>query len=182
MKEGERLSYDWTLGQAKNANDKQAIKTLNEIGEPPYKGKWQKKLITERRFLGKFGGEVYGSSKGAFSLVIGRLIRSTEYSLHDKVNFLRGIFKSIRLIWPELLTINLIEQAASLKVPVYFVLGKHDYEVPFKLAEQYFEIIDAPHKELIWFENSSHFPNIEENEKFIDLLVNRVLKAAFINM
>jgi pimeloyl-ACP methyl ester carboxylesterase len=179
MKEGERLSYEWTLEQAKNANDKQAIKTLNEIGVPPYTGKWQKKLITERRYLGKYGGELYGSSKGAFSIVIGCLIRSTEYSLIDKVNFFRGIFASIRLIWPELMTINFMEQAPSLKVPVYFVLGKHDYEVPFKVAEKYFEVLEAPHKELIWFENSAHFPNVEENEKYVDLLVNRILPLTF---
>jgi pimeloyl-ACP methyl ester carboxylesterase len=179
MKEGERLSYEWTLEQAKKANDKQAVRHLCEIGEPPYTGNWQKKLITERRYLGKYGGEVFGSSKGAFKIVIGRLIRSTEYSLTDKVNFFRGIFSSIRLIWPELLTINFMEQAASLKVPVYFVLGKHDYEVPFKVAEKYFEILEAPHKELIWFDNSAHFPNVEENAKFIDVLINRILPAAY---
>ena len=179
MKEGERISYEWTRMQAKSANDKRTVKKLLETGEPPYTGKWQNKLITERRFVGKYGGEVYGSSKGAFPLVISRLIRSTEYSLTDRVNFLRGIFASIRLIWQELLTVNLIEQAASLKVPVYFVLGKHDYEVPSKVAEKYFEILDAPHKELVWFENSAHFPNVEENEKFIDLLINRVLPAIY---
>jgi esterase/lipase len=54
-------------------------------------------------------------------------------------------------------------------------LGKHDYEVPSVLAEQYFNIIEAPKKELIWFENSAHFANIEEKEKFNALLINHVL-------
>ncbi len=63
----------------------------------------------------------------------------------------------------------------SFKVTIYFVLGKHDYEVPSVLAEQYFKIIEVPRKELIWFENSAHFAYTEENEKFNNLLINHVL-------
>lgn len=175
MKENERLSYEWTLGQAKNANDQQTVKKLVELGNPPYSGNWQKKFMTQRRFLGKYGGEVYGNSKGAFPVVIGSLIRSTEYNLRDKVNFFRGIFASVRLVWPELMTINLAEQAPVLKVPVCFVLGRHDHEAPSTLAENYFKILKAPRKELIWFENSAHLPHVEENQKFNALLIEQLL-------
>ncbi len=51
-------------------------------------------------------------------------------------------------------------------------------DVPFMLAEHYFNQLKAPNKELIWFENSAHFPIVEEQEKFNDLLINRVLKGA----
>ncbi len=81
-------------------------------------------------------------------------------------------------MWQELMSVNLEEQAAHLEVPIYFALGKHDYEVPFILAEHYFNQLEAPNKELIWFENSAHFPIVEEEEKFNDLLINRVLKGA----
>jgi pimeloyl-ACP methyl ester carboxylesterase len=81
------------------------------------------------------------------------------------------------LMWQELMTVNLEEQATHLKVPIYFALGKHDYEVPFMLAEHYFNLLEAPSKELIWFENSAHFPIVEEPEKFNDLLINHVLKG-----
>ncbi len=175
MQENERLSYEWTLEQAIKANDNGTVKTLTNIGKPPYTGNWQKKFMTERRLLGKYGGEVFRSNKGAFPLVIGNLIRSTEYNLADKVNFFRGIFSTVHLVWPELMTVNLIEQAKNLKVPVYFILGKHDHEAPYMLAEQYFKILEAPAKELIWFEYSAHMPHIEENEKFINLLINHIL-------
>ena len=121
------------------------------------------------------GGELYGSSQGAFPLIFSSLIRATEYTLLDKVNFFKGIFASNHLLWQELLTINLNKQRLSFKVPIYFALGKYDYEVPSVLAEQYFKIIEAPKKEIISFENSAHFANIEENEKFNDLLINRIL-------
>lgn len=177
MLENERLSYEWTLEQAIKGNDQPAVKKLLDMGSPPYSGDWQKKFISQRRLLGKYGGEVYGSSTGAFPLVVGSLIRCTEYTWADKVNFFRGIFTTVHRVWPELMTINLKKMAPGLKVPVYFVLGRHDHEAPSLLAEQYFKSLEAPYKELIWFENSAHLPAIEENRKFTDLLVNNVLKA-----
>jgi hypothetical protein len=59
MLKGEQLSYTWTLDQAKKAGDKAIINKVSSLGIPPYTGNWQKKLITQRRYLGKFGGEVY---------------------------------------------------------------------------------------------------------------------------
>jgi len=177
MAENEQISYDWTLEQAKRSNDKKVIKKLNEIGKPPYSGNWRKKFMTQRRFLGKYGGELYGSSSGAFMLVLKNLILSPEYSLRDKINFFRGIFTTVKLIFPELMKVDLKTQALCLEVPVYFILGKHDYESPFMIAEEYFRLLNAPSKELIWFENSAHFPNIEENSKFIDLLTNHILPS-----
>jgi pimeloyl-ACP methyl ester carboxylesterase len=175
MQENEQISYDWTLAQATKVEDRRAIRTLAEIGNPPYTGDGQKKLMTQRRLLGKYGGELYGSSKGAFPLIFSSLISATEYTFFDKVNFFKGIFASNHLLWQELLAINLKKQELSFKVPIYFALGKHDYEAPSVLAQQYFKIIGAPKKEIIWFENSAHFANIEENEKFNDLLVNNIL-------
>jgi pimeloyl-ACP methyl ester carboxylesterase len=88
----------------------------------------------------------------------------------DKINFFRGIFASVRLLGPELMKVNLAELVRELKVPVYFLLGKHDYEAPFMIAEKYFKMLKAPSKELIWFENSAHMLSVEENKKFTDLL------------
>jgi pimeloyl-ACP methyl ester carboxylesterase len=175
MQENEQISYDWTLAQATKAKDNRAVKTLTEIEPPPYTGDWQKKFMTQRGLLGKYGGELYGSSKGAFPLIFISLMCATEYTLIDKVNFFKGIFASNHLLWQELLTINLKKQVLSFEVPIYFALGRHDYEVPSVLAEQYFNIIEAPKKEMIWFENSAHLANIEENEKFNNLLINRIL-------
>ncbi|MEO8512382.1 MAG: alpha/beta hydrolase [Ignavibacteria bacterium] len=180
MQENESVSYKWTLEQAKRSNNKSDITKLDKIGKPPYAGDWRKKFMTQRRLLGKYGGELYGNSNGAFTLVLKNLILSPEYSLKDKVNFFRGIFVSVKLIFPELMTIDLKSQALLLKVPVYFVLGKHDYEAPFMIAEEYFKILKSPVKELIWFEDSAHLPHIEENLKFTNLLINHILPSVFI--
>ena len=178
MQKNELISYEWTLEQAKKENDEGSVKTLIEMGKPPYTGKWYQKLMKQRQLLGKYGGELYGSSKGAIPLVLMSLIFTTEYTLQDKVNFLRGGINSIHLLWEELMTVNLEKQASLLEIPIYFMLGKHDYEVPFMLSEHYFNQLESPRKELIWFENSSHFPFVEEQEKFNNLFIHHVLKDA----
>ena len=178
MAENEVRSYEWTLEQANKANNKKDVKKLTDIGKPPYTGNWKKKFMTERRYLAKYGGEVYNNSKGAFPVVLGSLLRCTEYTLADKINFFRGIFKTVGIVFPELMKINMMEQAPELKIPVYFVLGRHDHEAPSFIAEKYFNVLKAPRKELIWFENSAHMPNIEENKKFTDFLINRILLVA----
>ena len=119
------------------------------------------------------------NSKGAFPLVLGGLWKSPEYSLKDKVNFFRGIMSSGRILWPELIKIDLISNAPCLRIPVYFLLGKHDHEVPCTMAEQYFNILAAPTKELIWFENSAHMLMCEENDKFNDILIRKVISETY---
>ena len=72
---------------------------------------------------------------------------------------------------------DLFTQVPKLDVPVYFFLGRHDRTVTASaaLAEQYFERLDAPKgKHLIWFENSGHWPQLEEPEEFRAALIGQL--------
>jgi pimeloyl-ACP methyl ester carboxylesterase len=173
--ESEKISYEWTLEQAGKAGDIASVKKLTDYGAPPYSGDWVTKFMTQRRILGKYGGEFYGSKIGAFGSVIRDLVFSTEYTVIDRINFFRGILGSVRLMMPELMAVDLRSQVPQLDVPVWFMLGRHDYEAPFKVAEEYFSALIAPSKTLCWFENSSHMPNTEERELFNEILIEKVL-------
>jgi pimeloyl-ACP methyl ester carboxylesterase len=177
MAENESASYKWTLDQAIRLNDKRAIAKLQSIGNPPYKGDWMRKTLTERRLLGHFGGELHGSKIGAFGLVIKSVLFSREYNLFDRINYFRGIFGSMKILWPQLFAIDLFTSVTEFKIPVYLLEGRFDHESPSEIAERYFNIISAPLKELIWFENSAHLPNSEEKNKFNKILVNKILPA-----
>lgn len=176
--EGERISYEWTMEQARKAGDQASVRTLMEIAPPPYTGpKWRSKFLTERRILGKYGGEYYGSRSGAFGVVLRHLVVSREYTLPDRINFFRGIFASLDALGPELSGLDLFVQVPEVEIPVYFCLGRHDYEVPSVLSARYFEALKAPRKELLWFEHSSHLPNTEEKDKFNEFMIGTVLPA-----
>ena len=38
--------------------------------------------------------------------------------------------------------------------------------------EEYFNLLDAPEKRIIWFENSGHSPWINERDKFVEEVVS----------
>ena len=148
------------------------------MGPPPYQGDWGKKIVTERRYLARFGGEIHASRTGAFGLVVRNLLFSREYTLADRVNYFRGILGSIQLLWPELSQVDLFEAVPELKVPVFFMEGRSDWESPHEIAERYFDAIKAPSKELIWFDRSAHLPNSEERDLFNQVMVAKVLPVA----
>ena len=179
MREGERISYAWTMGQAEKAGDARSVGRLRAIGPPPYLGKFRVKLMGQRKFLGKYGGEVHGNPNGGTLILLRGLLSAREYSWPDRINVVRGILVGIRVMWPQILDIDLITQVPELKVPVYFLEGRHDYEAPTELAERYFEALKAPHKTLIWFERSAHFVNTEEADAFNRFFIDRLLPETY---
>jgi pimeloyl-ACP methyl ester carboxylesterase len=96
----------------------------------------------------------------------------------DRFNFFRGIFASMDLLWPQLMAVDLPRQVPELRVPVYFLEGRHDHEAPSSLAAQYLTSLVAPRKRLVWFEHSGHFVNTEEagafNRFFVDVLLPEI--------
>jgi pimeloyl-ACP methyl ester carboxylesterase len=43
------------------------------------------------------------------------------------------------------------------------------------LTEQYVDLLDAPHKEIVWFERSGHTPWVSESDRFVQAMVDTVL-------
>lgn len=175
--EGERRSYAWTLAQAEQAGDARAVAKLRALGEPPYAGDLRTAIVTQRSLVARYGGEVHGNPRGAMLLLLRALLRTGEYGWRDRVNVFRGAFAGMRLLWPQILSIDLFARVPELKVPVWFLLGRHDQEAPAAVAERYLEALAAPRKTLVWFEQSAHFPNVEEPDEFHRVLIERVLGA-----
>jgi len=59
--------------------------------------------------------------------------------------------------------------------------GKYDYQVSYSLAREYLDTIDAPKKDFFAFENSAHSPNMEEPEKFVQVVRGIAAENANIN-
>ncbi|WP_438714761.1 alpha/beta fold hydrolase [Enterococcus sp. AZ109] len=108
------------------------------------------------------GGSLYG--KKNYTKLILPFVFSKDYSIKDLVHRIKGSNQSIIAFWEELLEINL-ESITEFAMPVLFCEGRHDYHVPSILAAEYFSSINSS-KRLVWFENSAHFPQWEEPEKF----------------
>ena len=57
------------------------------------------------------------------------------------------------------------------KIPIYFFLGRYDYNTSSVVAEEYFNTITAPKKKLFWFDHSGHSPIWEEPTLFYQRLL-----------
>ena len=68
---------------------------------------------------------------------------------------------------------------SSFKVPIFFFTGKHDWQVPKILSDEWFAQIDAPYKECVLFEESCHMVVNEEPGKILATLVNKVLPFGY---
>jgi pimeloyl-ACP methyl ester carboxylesterase len=77
----------------------------------------------------------------------------------------------------EVLSRKLTEEVPELKIPIFAILGRHDYNVDPYLAEKYMNNLKAPCKKTIWFENSAHMMTFEEPERFKKIMINQVLDA-----
>jgi pimeloyl-ACP methyl ester carboxylesterase len=106
---------------------------------------------------------------------VGWMISSVEYSWPEKLRYTGAAEKSFNMLLPDLLSIDLNVAVPTVKVPVYFAVGRHDYMAPTEVSKAYFSRLVAPKKEWIWFENSAHFPQWEEAENFHELLAKKVL-------
>ena len=170
---GESISYYYTLESAYADNNKKAVEELRTAGPAQYEidDTFWDKLLVQRKWLSYYGGAVY-NNKNLFPDSLN--LFAPEYSLMDFFNLKRGNQSSVHHLWDELLTVNLTEQVPEVEVPVYFLTGRHDYIVPFELVEEYYHLLKAPSKELIWFENSAHSPIFEEIELFQQILIQNI--------
>lgn len=69
-------------------------------------------------------------------------------------------------------------QVRKLDCPLLLFLGRHDYNVSSSLAAEWFERMQAPSKQLVWFEDSAHEVMNEEPGKTLVSLVRYALPFA----
>jgi len=124
-------------------------------------------------WLFEFGGELK-NSKSFFPFIWSGL-RAPEYTLKEAFSVGKGSSFCNRYMKYNVLDSSIYYKIREYKVPVYFFVGKSDYTTPSELIEDYFKVIKATEKKMIYFNNSAHFPFFEEPEKFC-LEIKKVLK------
>jgi pimeloyl-ACP methyl ester carboxylesterase len=164
--ESERMMYRFALETAARQGNVKAVADLRRLGEPPYKS--FSDYRTMKNWVHRFRDAGYSEiSPWKFARLA---LASPAYSWSDLLRLVLGMRFSFSHLWREVFyRTDLLQQAPRLDVPVYFFLGRHDRTVTASaaLAARYFASLDAPKgKHLVWFENSGHWRQLEEPEKF----------------
>jgi pimeloyl-ACP methyl ester carboxylesterase len=165
----EKHAYQFALATAHARNNRKAIRQLEAIGPPPHLE--PKEFATRARWAANFGGVRTGHTYNSeVRRLLFSLLRSPDYSLADAVRTIRGITAAQAALLPELAALDLTHTLTRLNTPIVMAQGRHDQVAPPSAAERYAELLEAPSKQLVWFEHSAHMPHLEEPGRFRELL------------
>ena len=165
--ENDRLGYDLALRLAGEWGEVRTVERLRRNGPPPYSGAHM--ALKYAAYNNVLFRSMDSPTLDLVLVLVPHFVR--EYGLVDRVNFARGLLDSFPVVYPQLRDLDFETQASQLDVPVYFLVGREDVNAMAALVERYYDILQAPHKELIWLE-SGHGATPAE---LTAALVNKVL-------
>ena len=174
--ESERLAYDYMLRHAIETNDTEVIADLEKYDMRTFPWFNENDLTwlyyiakTRTPILNEYG--VGRMREGVYMQDILKTFFDFEgYTLWEKINWFLGEDMSMVQLFPVVLRDDLAASSTTFAIPFYIVHGVHDYVTSLVIAEQYFDIVEAPKKGFYRFENSAHSPNLEEPAAFVALI------------
>lgn len=163
--ETEVYDYKKAMEIAENKGDKKIYQKLKKQGEPLYyDGNVTMKSEVYYNYLSTYMTSDPNITNGGYHTF--RDMFSSEYGILDSVNFMVGMVNTFNTVYPQLYETDLRQEYSKLDVPVYFFVGKHDINAPTSLVQEYYNLLEAPKKELVWFERSGHSAWMNEKERF----------------
>ncbi|UXA15283.1 alpha/beta hydrolase [Mycobacterium sp. SMC-8] len=165
----ESASYACALATAERRGHRRALKALRAIGPPPYPAS---SVFSERTWLQRLDGQL--SPRALWKLRGAVFGGGREASPLDLVSQIRGFRFTMNAMWEEASALNLITAVHALRMPAVFFVGRRDHWVPPDTTLAYFDTLEAPSKQLLWFDDSGHEPFVDESAAFNRAVVDRV--------
>ena len=163
-------AYEFALRTARQRGNRRATRQLEAIGPPPHLT--SKQFGTRVRWAANFGGVTRNQTYASLARgLVSSLVRCADYSAGDVIRTIRGVPATQAALLPDLAAMDLTRALPRIEVPVVMVQGRHDQVAPGESARQYASSLQAPRKQLIWFENSAHTPHLDEPAKFREVLL-----------
>lgn len=182
QRETDRRIYQDLLTLAAQENDTALATKLQSYGEPPYADTPYANAFVlgqyDRLYQPYTPPQSYIRRGNAANLgpwgIFGR-----EYNFVEKVNVLRGLIDMFSILYPKLQTIDFRQTVQQLDVPVYLLDGTAELKGRRDLALEWFEQLQAPHKQRFVFENAAHSVAFEQFEALSRLMIEVVLPKTY---
>ena len=152
-----------------NKNDAKKLMTMRNlptmsVGDKDY-------VATDMKFT-------YMKSKYGLNLKTGKLLKimfkSPIFKLSDIVRMIKGVKLNFNLTkW---LTDYSVWDTLDYATPVFYILGRNDWQTSSALASEYFEKINALQKKLFWVENAGHVADLDNPAEFFAALKEIVIQ------
>jgi pimeloyl-ACP methyl ester carboxylesterase len=174
VRENERLSYDYALETARRENNQEAIDELEALA--PYPGTLTRaRIIQSRKWAQHYGGLSAYRTGSAYYFNAPKL--SPAYDEADRAAIDQGNVLTLGRILKEWMEVD-YRDITEMPFPVVMFMGRHDYTTPSEPTAEWIENVDAPSKQGVWFEHSSHLVPLEEPGKTFLALMNYVRPIA----
>jgi pimeloyl-ACP methyl ester carboxylesterase len=145
------LQEEWLRSEAVRRGDEEALSMLDELGRS-----------AQETLLFRFGGEI--AAETSFLPLVLTGLMSPEYSLLEALRVGKGSsFSSHRMVYDVEDGRPPSEFVTEYPVPAWFFTGRRDWTTPWPLIETFAADVAA---QLVWFEQSAHFPFWEEPDAF----------------
>ncbi|WP_370141987.1 alpha/beta fold hydrolase [Bradyrhizobium elkanii] len=153
---------EFVRSRAEALRDDKTLQRLNEIGRPPLSSTNELQL---QALVDRYGGLFHRRPSFAMAMIEGSL---RGYAAPwDIPAYIRANEVSLAAMEKEINALDLAKTVRSVKVPIAFMLGRHDRQLEANQAADYFEALVATQKRLIWFEGSAHNIPFEEPDRFM---------------
>jgi pimeloyl-ACP methyl ester carboxylesterase len=169
----EELSLQFVRDEARRRSDEEALRELATLSVPY---STTRQLGAQRRWLGAYRGSIYAVEQAR--KVLPAAFFGREYTLGTRLRFFGCFQRSIAQLWEGLDGFDTITQIPRLDVPVFLFTGRHDWNTPYPLIEEWAAKLEAPHVELVWFDEAGHVPPIEMPEVFQQRLIEKLTPLA----
>lgn len=159
--EGELNNLYRCIEAAEEAGNEEDSNYLKNLEQSILEGE----IITPRNYVRKYGFAARKINDNG-DYLLGFLF-GTEYNWLDAIRFYTASIKYQDNLIVESTNNPITQIVTEINVPVYFVMGKYDGMTSPESAQKYLENITGDGiKEFLLFEESAHYPQFEEEQKF----------------
>jgi len=164
QRETDIMFWEDTLEWADETGNSGLAETLRRNGPPPYENLMHYDPFIAREHDWNPYPEFDPNNEMPAILFV------PEYSWMDRINGFKGFLDTVGTIYPQLQHIDFRQDVTSLDIPFYMVQGEHEARGRAVLAEEWFEILDAPSKEAFTFEGSGHRAHFDRPGDFAEVM------------
>ncbi len=173
MKRGIAVAQEWLAKQAQAKGDQETLAALAKLKHPTkdFCAGDLACFMKQYESVLKYGAAIHNKDADKENE-----IAITKYEDYKGYDWNKGFEFSANSLGRDMFAAD-FDKVNELKTPVYFFLGRHDWNVPAVLVEEFANKLTAPKKEIVWFENSAHSPIEEEPKYFNQMMVEKVLRG-----
>ncbi|HEX9037896.1 MAG TPA: alpha/beta hydrolase [Ktedonobacterales bacterium] len=171
---GQRAGYELALTRARTLSKSETLKTLEQVGPPPYAD--SKTSMLKQRALGQVDLETEGGRR--MPNILAAALFAPGYSLRDTLAYLQGMPMSIETFERSIMSHDLRPLGMDFDVPLFFLQGARDIYTPAAPVQEYVATLRAPRKELVVWDDEGHLTFLTNPEKIHGELLARVRPVA----